>query len=288
MELTQRGIPFQITSGLRFFEQAHVKDVAAFMKFAVNRKDEVSFMRMVRLVPGVGSTSATKLWIDWLRSEASADGPMVSKFSDTLLTLKVPKKAQPTWEQFCYTLDELIDTKGTPVVPASMINSIVEGVYADYMKAKFKNYDQRAQDLDQLSSYSSRFTDSGEFLSQLALLSGVDTDENPNTAPQDREAVTLTTGHQAKGLEWKAVFAIWLADGMFPNRRVLDEGNPDSLEEERRLFYVTVTRAKDELYMLYPVIYHQARDGDVLQRPSRFITDLDKDLMEEWNVKSVY
>ena len=286
MELTQRGIPFQITSGLRFFEQAHVKDVAAFMKFAINRKDEVSFMRLVKLIPGIGSTSATKLWMDWLRSDASADGPMVSKFTATLLPLKVPKKAQSTWEQFCYTLDELIDTKGLPVPPASMITSIVEGVYADYMKAKFKNYDQRAQDLDQLSSYSSRFTDSAEFLSQLALLSGVDTDENPNTAPQDREAVTLTTGHQAKGLEWKAVFAIWLADGMFPNRRVLDEGNPEAVEEERRLFYVTVTRAKDELYMLYPLIYHQARDGDILQRPSRFITDLDKDLMEEWNVRS--
>lgn len=288
MELTQRGIPFQITSGLRFFEQAHVKDVAAFMKFATNRKDEVSFMRLIRLVPGIGTTSATKVWMDWLRSPASADGPMATRFSDTLLTFKVPKKSQSTWEQFCYTLDELIDTKGTPVAPASMINSIVEGVYADYMKAKFKNYDQRAQDLDQLSSYSTRYTDAAEFLSQLALLSGVDTDENPNTAPQDREAVTLTTGHQAKGLEWKAVFAIWLADGMFPNRRVLDEGSPEGLEEERRLFYVTVTRAKDELYLIYPLIYHQARDGDILQRPSRFIADLPSDLMEEWNVKSIF
>ena len=286
MELTQRGIPFQITSGLRFFEQAHVKDVACFMKFAINRKDEVSFMRMVKLIPGVGATSALKLWMEWLRSDASADGPMTSKFTATLLPLKVPKKAQSTWEQFCYTLDELIDTQGRPVPPASMITSIVEGVYSDYMKAKFKNYDQRAQDLDQLSSYSTRFTDTAEFLSQLALLSGVDTDENPNTAPQEREAVTLTTGHQAKGLEWKAVFAIWLADGMFPNRRVLDEGSPEAVEEERRLFYVTVTRAKDELYLLYPLIYHQARDGDILQRPSRFITDLDKNLMEEWNVRS--
>ena len=77
-----------------------------------------------------------------------------------------------------------------------------------------------------------------------------------------------------------------LADGMFPNRRVIDEGGPEGLEEERRLFYVTVTRAKDELYLIYPVIYHQARDGEILQRPSRFIDDVSEELMEKWNVRS--
>lgn len=287
MELTSRGIPFQITSGLRFFEQAHVKDVAAFMKFAVNRQDEVSFMRMVRLLPGVGTASATKLWSEWLRCEGSREGPMSTKFTSHLLGFKVPKKAQKTWEQFAYTLDELMDAKGLPVPPAMMIHSIVEGVYADYMKAKFKNYDQRNDDLERLSDYSSRFTDISEFLSQLALLSGVDTDETP-TAPQDKDAVTLTTGHQAKGLEWKVVFAIWMADGMFPNRRVLDEGGESGIEEERRLFYVTVTRAKDELYLIYPLIYHQARDGDILQKPSRFIEDVPAELMEPWNVRSVF
>jgi DNA helicase-2/ATP-dependent DNA helicase PcrA len=119
------------------------------------------------------------------------------------------------------------------------------------------------------------------------LLSGVDTDETPNAA-QDKDTVTLTTGHQAKGLEWKVVFAIWMADGMFPNRRVLDEGGESGIEEERRLFYVTVTRAKDELYLIYPLIYHQARDGDILQKPSRFIDDVPAALMEPWNVRSVF
>jgi DNA helicase-2/ATP-dependent DNA helicase PcrA len=167
-----------------------------------------------------------------------------------------------------------------------MIRSIVEGVYEDYMKTKFKNYEQRQQDLEQLSNFSDRFTDPLEFLSQLSLLSGVDTDNKPDQQPQDRDAVTLTTGHQAKGLEWKVVFAIWLADGMFPHKRAIDEGGDTALEEERRLFYVTVTRAKDELYLTYPVINHQARDGDIMMRPSRFITDLPKDLVEVWNVKS--
>lgn len=288
MELTQRGIPFAITSGLRFFEQAHVKDVAAFMKFAVNRQDEVSFMRMVRLIPGIGGASAVKLWNDWLASDAAKAEVMTTSFSEVLLPLKVPKKAKETWEQFAYTLDELIDKEGKPALPALMIRSIVEGVYEDYMKAKFKNYEQRQQDLEQLSNFSDRFTDSLEFLSQLSLLSGVDTDNNPaqQQQQQDRDAVTLTTGHQAKGLEWNVVFAVWLSEGMFPHKRAIDEGGDEALEEERRLFYVTVTRAKDELYLTYPVINHQARDGDILQRPSRFVSDLPKDLIEVWNVKS--
>ncbi|WP_395717790.1 ATP-dependent helicase [Prosthecobacter sp.] len=286
MELTQRGIPFQITSGLRFFEQAHVKDVAAFMKFAVNRQDEVSFMRMVRLCDGIGNVSAYKLWNEWLQSDAAKAETMTGTFSEVLLPLKVPKKAKSTWEQFAYTLDELIDKEGKPVAPAFMIRSIVEGVYEDYMKAKFKNYEQRQQDLEQLSNFSDRFTDSLEFLSQLSLLSGVDTDNKPDQHAQDRDAVTLTTGHQAKGLEWNIVFAVWLADGMFPHKRAIDEGGDSALEEERRLFYVTVTRAKDELYLTYPVINHQARDGDIMMRPSRFLTDLPKDLVEEWKVRS--
>ncbi len=286
MELTQRGIPFQITSGLRFFEQAHVKDVAAFMKFAVNRQDEVSFMRMVRLIPGIGNASAVKLWSDWLKTDAAKSEAMPASFSEILLPLKVPKKAKETWDQVAYVLDEMIGAEGRPAAPALMIRSIVEGVYEDYMKTKFKNYEQRQQDLEQLSNFSDRFTDPLEFLSQLSLLSGVDTDNKPDQQPQDRDAVTLTTGHQAKGLEWKVVFAIWLADGMFPHKRAIDEGGDTALEEERRLFYVTVTRAKDELYLTYPVINHQARDGDIMMRPSRFITDLPKDLVEVWNVKS--
>lgn len=288
MELTNRGIPFQITSGLRFTEQAHVKDVAAFIKFAINRTDEVSFMRVVRLVPGIGTVGAQKMWDAWLKHQATA-GPLTHEsFSTALLALGAPKKASKTWEQFAYTLGEMFDGSGQLAAPAAMIRSIVEGVYEDYMHAKFKNADQRKQDLEQLSNYSLRFSDVSEFLSQLALVSGVDTDERPETSTRDSEAVTLTTAHQAKGLEWHAVFAVWLAEGMFPNKRVLDEDSAAGLEEERRLFYVTVTRAKDELYLSYPALNYQARDGEVLQRPSRFLQELPPELMEPWNVRSVF
>lgn len=287
LELTRRGIPFTITSGLRFFEQAHVKDVAAFMKFALNRRDEVSFMRLVRLVPGIGSVSAGRLWDGWVRGEGARGETLSGRFSDHLLKLKVPRKAEKAWNQTCYTLDEMLGADSRPVAPALMIRSIMEGVYLDYMRVKFRNFEQRQQDLEQLDNYAARFSDTGEFLSQLALLSGVDTGETPNTAPQDRESVTLTTAHQAKGLEWSAVFAVWLADGMFPNARVVEEGGVAGLEEERRLFYVTLTRAKDELYLTHPIMFFQARDGNVLQRPSRFLQDLPQGLMDRWNVRSV-
>ncbi|MFZ4768151.1 MAG: ATP-dependent helicase, partial [Roseimicrobium sp.] len=287
LELTNRGIPFQITSGLRFFEQAHVKDVAAFMKFAVNRLDEISFMRLVRLVPGVGSVSAAKMWEAWMQGGAATGPVSQPTFTAALLSLKIPKKAAKTWEQTAWTLGELLDADGKPVPPSNMIRSIIEGVYEDYMHAKFKNAEQRQQDLEQLGNYATKFTDITEFLTQLALVSGVETDERPDAAARETEAVTLTTAHQAKGLEWHAVFAVWLADGMFPNNRVLDDGGDEGLEEERRLFYVTVTRAKDELYLTYPVMSFQARDGEVLQRPSRFLQELPQNLMEKWNVRSV-
>jgi len=288
MELTNRGIPFQITSGLRFFEQAHVKDVASFIKFTINRKDEVSFMRLVRLIPGVGSTSAVKIWNAWLKTDAAQHDLVDNKtFLETLLTITVPKKAAKSWEQTAYTLSELVDSTGKPVPPAAMIRSIIEGVYEDYMHSKFKNADQRKQDLEQLSNYSARFSDVSEFVSQLALVSGVDKDEQPNNS-RETEQVTLTTAHQAKGLEWHTVFAVWLADGMFPNSRVLEEASEAGLEEERRLFYVTVTRAKDELYLTYPVLNFQSRDGEVLQRPSRFLQELPQELMETWNVRSSF
>ena len=282
MELTARGIPFQVTSGLRFFEQAHIKDVAAFMKVIVNRRDEVAFTRLVKMLPGIGATTAEGLWRKWLDSDVS--DPSTGRPSPFLLEFKVPARGRKAWEQLAYTLDELLDEAGNPVPPAQMIPSILGGVYDDYLRSKYPNYDSRKQDIEQLKQYSKGFENLAEFLAQLSLMTGVDTDISPNQEP-DREAVCLTSVHQAKGLEWRVVFLIWLADGMFPNSRVLDEDEEDGgLEEERRLFYVAVTRAKDELYLTYPTLWPGAHNGEVLQRPSRFLKDFRKELVEEWRV----
>ena len=289
MELTKRDIPFQITSGLRFFEQAHIKDVAAFIKLAVNRRDEVAFKRIVRMLPGIGAVGAQKLWTEWLASPAAKGAEPPESFSSILLDFKVPAKAKSTWDDFAYTMDEMITGGGELSVPPEMIKSVVGGVYDDYMRSKFPNYDVRKQDLDQLQRYSEQFVEPHEFLEQLALVAGVEGDPKRQGEKTDKsEELTLSSIHQAKGLEWRVVFIIWLTEGMFPNSRVIEEDDAEEsgLEEERRLFYVSVTRAKDELYMIYPYMWPGSRSGDIMQRPSRFLDDFPKELVEEWDVGS--
>ena len=283
MELTSRDIPFEITSGLRFFEQAHIKDIAAFLRFATNRRDEVSFKRFCLLLPGVGAATATKLWRAWLKVGISRDDAPPGKFSDHLLKFSLPAKARKDWEQLCYTLDELI-VGDSYARPAEMITSILEGVYDDYMKASFENYDHRRQDIEQLILYSESFNDILELLGQLSLMSSVDGEPNGEQRVQDDEKVVLSSIHQAKGLEWKVVFLIWLTDGMFPNGRVLEADDQDSFEEERRLFYVALTRSKDELYLTYPQINPKSYTGDVITRPSRFLDDCPEEMLETWEV----
>ena len=284
MELTVRGIPFMITSGLRFFEQAHIKDVAAFMRFVVNRRDEVSFLRMVNLLPGCGPVAAQRLWTSWLRSGwASKDEPP-PKWSDLFLTFKVPKKAIKHWEQLSYTLDEL-SPDGVFARPSEMIHSILEGVYDEYLKASFENSDNRRGDIEQLAQYGGGFEDILEFLEQLSLMSAVDGGPTGDKSESDDEKVTLSSIHQAKGLEWKVVFLIWLVDGQFPNGRILEADDLPMLEEERRLFYVALTRAKDDLYLTYPMMNPKSYTGEIICRPSRFLEDFPESLVEEWQVR---
>jgi len=283
MELTTRGIPFSITSGLRFFEQAHIKDISAFMRFVVNRKDEVSFIRMVSLLPGCGPTTAVRLWNEWLKTGFAGNENPPAKWSDLFLNFKVPKKSAKHWEQLCYTLDELTPD-GQFATPSDMIFSILEGVYSDYLSASFDNAESRRSDIEKLSEYGGAFTDVSEFLAQLSLLSSTDDQPTGERSEPDDEKVTLSSIHQAKGLEWKAVFLIWLVNGQFPNGRILEAEDDDMLEEERRLFYVALTRAKDELYLSYPMMNPKSYTGDTYCRPSQFLEDFPAELVEEWNV----
>jgi DNA helicase II / ATP-dependent DNA helicase PcrA len=276
LALTRSGIPFSITSGLRFFEQAHIKDVAAFMKFVVNPTDEVAFKRMARLLPGVAVKTAEKLWEQLSSVPESERGD----FQTWLDHCRVGQKSGKAWRQLCYTLDEIAPGR-RPVSPSQMIRIILEAIYDDYLQSKYSNYEQRRDDLTSLESYARTFEAPIDFLSQLSLMATADT-ESVRVADQETEKITLSTIHQAKGLEWQAVFVIWLADGMFPSSRSLESA--DAIEEERRLFYVAVTRAKDELYLTYPAFWPIASVENRLQRPSRFLTEIPHDLVEEWHV----
>ena len=278
LELSRRGIPYQITSGIRFFEQAHIKDVISFLRFVANPRDEVAFKRMVKLLPGIGNRSAENLWNAWDKS-LNERGEIIS-WSGRLLAMNVSAKSKKHWTQLAHTLDE-IATGGQPNPPSEMITSVVEAIYDDYAKVNFTNYELRREDLNQLAAFARQFKDVNEFLSQLALISNVDAEAAPNQTG-DKEAVNLSTVHQAKGLEFHTVFVIWLTDGMFPSSRSMDQRK--DLEEERRLFYVAITRAKDELYFTYPHMRLTGGYGDVFQRPSRFLKEIPNKLVEDWQV----
>ena len=276
LEFTRRGIPFQITSGLRFFEQAHIKDVGAFLKFVVNPSDEISFKRIVKLLPGIGARSADSIWEHFAKAAPN------SGFFDALEKCSIPAKARKTFLQLAHTLEEIAPRR-IPRPPAVMIDAVIEAVYYDYLKEKFPNHEARREDLNTLGNFAKTYNDPSEFLTQLSLLSTADTETGVQTSDDD-EKITLSSIHQAKGLEYRAVFVIWLTDGMFPSKRSLDK--LENIEEERRLFYVAVTRARDELYLTFPNMRLGAGYGDMWQQPSRFLQEIPEHLLEPWEIDS--
>jgi DNA helicase-2/ATP-dependent DNA helicase PcrA len=162
-----------------------------------------------------------------------------------------------------------------------MITIVSNGLYDDYMQSKFANYESRRDDLATLANYARQFEETGEFLAQLTLLGGTEAGEVRGPDGEE-DKVCLSSIHQAKGLEWQAVFLAWLTEGMFPGARALEDEN--ALEEERRLFYVGVTRCKEELYLIYPELRLNAGYGEAFQRPSRFLDEIPEHLTERWEV----
>ena len=283
LELTRRQIPFSITSGIRFFEQAHIKDATAFLKFVANPKDEVSFKRLVLLLPGIGAKGAEKIYQSFTARMAGGELKMDTKLATALqsCTKAIPKKAAVPWAQFVATIAQLEDDS-TRRSAAKMLRLVMDAGYDDYLKETFDNYERRLEEIQQLAEFAFQFGTVEEFLTQLALLTNVEAEEDTQ---DDTEKIKLSTIHQAKGLEFEVVFVIMLCDGMFPSARS-SESN-DSEEEERRLFYVSITRAKNELYLCYPNIRggFGASGADTFQSPSRFLSEIPKTLLNEWNLR---
>jgi len=163
-----------------------------------------------------------------------------------------------------------------------MIKIVSESSYSEYLQTKYPNYRDRLEDLEQLGGYSVQYKDLEELLSSLALVSGMESETIVEGEVVDKDACVLSTIHQAKGLEWKVVFVVWLADGRFPS--YLSFGKDEEMEEELRLFYVAVTRAKDELYLSYPLIY-SGYDGQVLLKKSRYLEDVPAFLFDKWEIE---
>ena len=278
MEFTRRDIPFEIRSGLRFFEQAHIKDVVAFLRIMVNPNDEVSWKRALKLFPKIGNRTAEHIY-DYIQTLSDPYGVFITKKIAEKFK-NIHKDSIETWSKLFSDLAQLQDQEA----PADMISAVLNNGYIEYLKYNYPNYDARLEDIGQLANFSTKYQSLESFLSELSLMSGV-SGEEIISADREDEKVILSTIHQAKGLEWKIVFIIWCAEGRFPNPKALEEGG---LEEERRLFYVATTRAMDELYLCYPLLAFDKQVGHIILKPSRFVSELRSTDYEEWQIGDVY
>ena len=275
MELQRRSIPFEVRSGLKFFEQAHIKDILSFLRVIINPYDELSWKRIVKLVPGIGNITAGKLWASMSQSES----PLDTIFEGGRL---VPKKALDAFHLF---LDLIKILKGgtdreRDLQPSLAIDHILRHGYEDYLYNHYPNAEDRIEDIEQMTRFAHHYSSLENFISELSLQSA--SGGEVEDGEEDKERVILSTIHQAKGLEWDTVFVIGLNDGRFPSARSL---RTDSEEEERRLFYVAATRARDDLYLCYPITSEDWH-GLGLLKPSRFIRELPEDVYEEILVES--
>ncbi len=282
LELTRRGIPYRIRSGVRFFEQAHIKDVISYLRIITNPRDEMAWKRILRLIPQVGPATANRIW------ERLAYAP------DPLALVRLadfdgaPRRGSG-WTDFVRLLESLVqdETRGQP---AKQIEMILARGYEAHLAASYENAEARLEDLRQLAHYSARYNSTEDFLAELALLSTERYGAPQALAGEDvvmggdeDEILTLTSVHQAKGLEWRAVFIIWAADGKFPSPRSLRETEGE--EEERRLWYVALTRAADQLYITYPLMVTDYSRQTVVQKPSRFVTEVPPELYDIWTLE---
>jgi DNA helicase-2/ATP-dependent DNA helicase PcrA len=266
MELTRLKIDYQITSGVRFFEQAHIKDFTSQLRFASNTADVSAFARITCLLPKIGPKTAERIH-KFTRERAAKLG---KSFCEVLITpevlKKIPADAKAEWPSLAETIREIYEAMNKRS-PEEIIELALDGWYSSYIREIYPNWTDRADDLQSLVSFAARYETMEDLLAQLVLLAS----ESNERSPEDQQnCLRLTTIHQAKGLEFPVVFVIGLADGTFPLKRTIDNGD---LEEERRLFYVAVTRAEEELYLCYPKLHSQ---GTQVMRmsPSRFIKEI--------------
>jgi DNA helicase-2/ATP-dependent DNA helicase PcrA len=273
MELARAQLPYVVTSGVRFFEQAHVKDVLTVLRLLVNPSDELAFNRLLELLPKVGTKTAQKIFrkfggrVNLQRSETHEE-----------LLAALPAAACDDWEKIksvflAYREEDLSND------PGEVIFRFNKAFYSEYMVENFDNHKFRQEDLDGLIDFTVKFESSEAFLSEIALLTNLDA-ESAN-APSDEaevDALRLSTVHQAKGLEWKAVFVLFVNEDMFPSKKAVEEAGD---AEERRLFYVAITRAEDELFLCTPMVRRQRDGGIIFLDPSRFLAEVPEELLQK-------
>ncbi|MEO7457912.1 MAG: ATP-dependent helicase [Gemmatimonadaceae bacterium] len=266
IELANRNIPFDKWGGLKFLEAAHIKDVLAFLRVSENPRDEVSWYRILMLMPGIGDTTARSM-MDTMQERAWDP--------DAFTHLIAPPKAREAHRSLAVLLRQLrgVTNREGAEGGAKVASDIaaVRAIYDSILREKYDRPEARLADLDQLRTISAGYPSRTSFLSALALDPPSNTQDLAGGSESESDSLILSTVHSAKGKEWKAVFLIWAVDGWFPSSRAVED--PDELEEERRLMYVALTRAKDELAVIYPMqVYGSRRSADyTFDQLSRFL-----------------
>ncbi len=278
LALSRAGVPYQITSGVKFFERQHIRDLVALIQFVFNPRNESAWTRIAILLPKIGEKGAHKIYHAALEHAQLLQRDFLDVLSTDDVRSKVARDARDDWENFCVSLRQVAEAMRSQS-PAAAIDLAIDGWYGDYLKGAFADYAERLDELKALVGFAQRFEAMDDLLAQIVLLNGETSDRN---VEPDADAVRLTTVHQAKGLEYAVVFVIGLADGLFPGRRSIEAGD---VEEERRLFYVAVTRARDELYLCFPKVNTRGGPGGMMNSPSRFLQELPQDLYEPLRIK---
>jgi DNA helicase-2/ATP-dependent DNA helicase PcrA len=276
IELNKANIPFVKFGGFKFIETAHIKDMVAYLRVLENPRDAVAWNRILLLVDGVGPRTAEKVLEDIL---ARRVGPATGGSRQTLPTFWADYNAYP--EKVRELFDALKSSSADHIPPADKVQQLLNYYHPIFTK-RYDDYNKRKKDLEMFQQITERYRSLGTLLTDLAL---EPTNESVTdiTAPgTDDEKLVLSTIHSAKGLEWHSVFVIYALDGRFPNSRAaLSE---DAMEEERRLMYVACTRAKENLFITYPINIYDRESGLLLSKPSRFISGLPEKLLETWVV----
>ncbi|MBL7158252.1 MAG: ATP-dependent helicase [Candidatus Omnitrophica bacterium] len=275
MELTKRGIPFVVRGGVRFFEQAHIKDVLAHVKILLNPFDEISWMRALSIQPGIGSIYAGKIFDEFAKA-GSLEKVMAKGFGRFL-----PERAQKGLAKFKKIIKPLL-REGIKKRPDEAIRAVVEAGYDSYVMTHFDNASDRVEDLRELINFAHTYKSVSGLLHDITLRESF-RGETIREAPSHEEHLVLSTIHQAKGLEWGAVFIVGLCEGRFPHPKAAQE--LVEMEEERRLFYVAATRTERELYLIHPITRYDYKMGTVISRKSIFIEELDENLYDRWDIE---
>lgn len=271
MELTKQGIDFQITSGQRFFESSHVKDVCTLVRLAGNSADELAFRRLLGLLPRVGEKTASKIWYK-LEQRMDLWNPVLRQ----VLMDALPKATKEYWRPVHEMFDSM-DKEDALAKPHMIMKRFVDAFYDNYAIETFENYARRLEDVEALITFASQFDTLQSFLHEMALQTNLDAEASQSKSKDEGGGLRLTTIHQAKGLEWPVVFILWVCEGMFPSSKCTEDH--EKVAEERRLFYVAVTRAKDHLYLCRPSM-RRMPDGSIIPcPPSRFINEIDPSLL---------